>query len=119
MNSFGVFVSQYLSDSEALPSNILAWARGQRGPGLRFVPAIVEFLGYDPTPKLQTMGEQLVRYRRLQGWTQKKMAKRLSVDPGTLARWERGERQPAGPFLQRVEKIVAEQKTEPPQPARE
>ena len=37
-------------------------------------------------------GERLVRRRTSLGLSQKEAAKRLGVDPGTLARWERGER---------------------------
>jgi len=36
------------------------------------------------------------------GLSQKESAKRLGIDPSTLARWERGEREPAGGFLKIV-----------------
>jgi len=35
------------------------------------------------------------------GTSQKESAQRLGVDPGTLARWERGEREPKGEFAKR------------------
>lgn len=38
--------------------------------------------------------------------SQEESAKRLGVDPSTLARWERGEREPAGVFLDRVERFL-------------
>ena len=53
------------------------------------------------------MGEQLVRQRTSLGLSQKEAAERLGVDPGTLARWERCERDPAGVFLQRVRAFLA------------
>jgi len=40
--------------------------------------------------------------------TQGGAAKRLGVDSGTLARWERGEREPAGALLGRVERFLDE-----------
>jgi transcriptional regulator with XRE-family HTH domain len=40
--------------------------------------------------------------------TQGEAAKRLGIDPGTLARWERGEREPAGVLLERVERFLRE-----------
>jgi transcriptional regulator with XRE-family HTH domain len=39
------------------------------------------------------------------GLTQKELAKRLGVDPGTLAGWERSEPEPAGRFLEAVERF--------------
>jgi transcriptional regulator with XRE-family HTH domain len=52
------------------------------------------------------MGEQLVRQRTSLGLSQKEAAERLGVDPGTLAKWERGEREPAGAFLARVKQFL-------------
>jgi transcriptional regulator with XRE-family HTH domain len=34
------------------------------------------------------------------------MARRLQIDPGTLARWERGEREPRGKLLTRLVKVI-------------
>jgi transcriptional regulator with XRE-family HTH domain len=33
-------------------------------------------------------------------------AERIGVDPSTLAKWERGEREPAGVFLGRVKRFL-------------
>jgi transcriptional regulator with XRE-family HTH domain len=44
--------------------------------------------------------------------TQKELAKRLGVDPGTLARWERGEREPTGRFAESVKQFIDAAKTE-------
>jgi transcriptional regulator with XRE-family HTH domain len=45
----------------------------------------------------------LVRQRTGLGLSQKEAAGEIGVDPGTLAKWERGEREPAGGFLRRVQ----------------
>ena len=60
------------------------------------MPAIIRFLGYNPLPEAKSWGERLVRHRTSLGMTQEEAAKRPGLDPGTLARWERGEREPAG-----------------------
>jgi len=52
------------------------------------------------------MGERLVRCRTLLGLSQKVFAGRLEVDQGTLAKWERGEREPAGAFMARVTRFL-------------
>jgi len=41
--------------------------------------------------KPQSVIERFIWARKTHGLTQKEMAKRLSVDPATLARWEKGE----------------------------
>ena len=53
-----------------------------------------------------TPGERLTWIRRCIGLSQEAMARRLRVDPGTLARWERGEMEPKGDHLCGLEKIV-------------
>ena len=59
-----------------------------------------------PLPAATTLAEQLVRHRTSLGASQKEAARSLGVDPGTLARWERGEREPTGVFLQRVRRFL-------------
>ena len=75
--------------------------------------AIIRFLGYDPQPAPRNCGEQLVQRRSSLGLSQKDAAKQLGVDPGTLARWERGERQPTGAFLVRVQRFVGASRAVP------
>jgi len=71
-------------------------------PSLEYMPAIVRFLGYNPLPPAKFMGGRLVRQRTVES------AKRLDVDPSTLAKWERGEREPAGAFLARVDRFLVQ-----------
>lgn len=40
------------------------------------------------------------------GITQGESAPRIGVDQGTLARWERGEREPVGEFAVRVKRFL-------------
>ena len=79
------------------------WELGRTAPALCWLPSIIQFLGYDPAPKPETVGQSLKRYRQLHGIPQHELANRLGVDPGTLGRWERGARQPTGRWLTRVE----------------
>lgn len=67
------------------------WEAGRRAPDLPAVPKIIQFLGYTPWGgKSRMPGERLRAYRWTRGMTQEEMARRLGVDPGTLAGWERG-----------------------------
>ena len=49
------------------------------------------------------MGELLRCHREGRGISQKAMAERLGVDPGTLWKWERGICEPKNEFLRRVQ----------------
>ncbi|MBM4046643.1 MAG: helix-turn-helix transcriptional regulator [Planctomycetes bacterium] len=69
--------------------------RNRSSPALCFIPRIIEFLGYAPDDtKPETLGQKIVAWRRLRGLTQKELARRLGVDPSTIASWERGENRP-------------------------
>jgi site-specific DNA recombinase len=81
------------------------WEANRVQPQFRFMPAIIRFLGYNPSsppPKKGSLGERLVSCRKLMGISQKDLAGQLAVDPCTLARWERGEREPTGKFAARA-----------------
>ncbi len=82
------------------------WEGNLSNPEIRYIPSIIQFLGYNPLPAANGLADQLVRHRTTLGLSQKDAARRLHVDPGTLARWERGERQPTGGFLIRVNRFI-------------
>ena len=65
---------------------ICLWENNRCQPGLRFYPAIMDFLGYCPWEHTQTWGERLNRYRIHQGLSLEQFAQELGVDPGILAR---------------------------------
>jgi transcriptional regulator with XRE-family HTH domain len=89
-------------------SCIFNWESNAARPDIRYMPAIIRFLGYDPLPEPQNCGERLVWRRTSLGLSQKAAAKQLGVDSGTLARWERGEREPTGSFLVLVQRFVGD-----------
>ena len=88
--------------------SVFNWETNTSTPEIRYMPAIIDFLGYDPLPQANTVSEQLVRQRTSLGLSQKESAERLGVDPSTLAKWERGEREPAGAFLARVDHFLVQ-----------
>jgi transcriptional regulator with XRE-family HTH domain len=85
---------------------VYLWERGKAIPTFPYWPKIIEFLGYSPYDPDWTPGERLTWIRKYLGLSQEAMARRLRVDPGTLARWERGEREPRGRFLVRLVKFL-------------
>jgi transcriptional regulator with XRE-family HTH domain len=74
------------------------------------MPAIIDFLSYNPLPPATTLAKRLVRGRMSLGLSRKTAARRMSVDPTTLAKWERGEREPAGDFAARVLRFLGKAK---------
>jgi transcriptional regulator with XRE-family HTH domain len=97
-------VAKRLGTTEAACGN---WELHGATPSLTYMPAIIEFLGYNPLPPAANWAERLVRGRTTLGLTQKTFARKLGVDPSTLARWERGEREPAGALEVRAERLLA------------
>ena len=77
-------------------SVVWRWEAGETEPELRFLPWIFRFIGGDPRPAPASLGAKLVRWREQKGWSRRRLAAELSVDEGTLWRWESGRRWPRG-----------------------
>jgi transcriptional regulator with XRE-family HTH domain len=87
-------------------STVWNWEQGRSHPELRYLPAIISFLSYDPRPKPASLTKQLVWFRQGQGWTQSRLAEVLHVDPTTLGRWELGKKAPWGAYIERVAALL-------------
>ena len=82
-------VAQKLGVTE---STIWNWEANRSSPQIRFILKVIAFLGYDPySTACGSFGERLLAFRRSLGLSQKGLAHRMGVDPGTLGEWERGE----------------------------
>jgi site-specific DNA recombinase len=89
-------------------ASVYNWESDDSKPSTEYMPAIIEFLGYNPLPPAKTLGERLIRHRTSLGLTQSESARRIGVDPGTLARWERDDRKPTGTHTALVKKYLAQ-----------
>lgn len=70
---------------------VINWEYGRCEPSTHRLPAIREFLDYEPEPIATTsLAEHLAAKRCEFGWTQKKAAGALGVDPSTWSAWEAG-----------------------------
>jgi transcriptional regulator with XRE-family HTH domain len=87
-------------------ASVFKWEANASTPEIRYMPAIIRFLGYNPLPAVSTLAERLVRQRTGLGLSQKEAANRIGVDQGTLAKREQGKREPAGAFLARVKRFL-------------
>jgi transcriptional regulator with XRE-family HTH domain len=73
------------------PWTVLNWEKGHTEPPIGTIPAILQYLGYDPFPEPLNLPEQLLAKRRQEGWSIKVAAKSVGVDPCTWGDWERGQ----------------------------
>lgn len=85
---------------------ITGWEGNATIPEVRYLPAIIEFLGYNPLPAANSLAERLATARRALGLSQPKMAVMLGVDPATLMGWEAGRHQPTGKSLDLIARIL-------------
>jgi site-specific DNA recombinase len=87
-------------------TSVFNWEANTSTPEIRYIPAIIRFLGYSPLARANSLAEQLILRRTTLGMTQKDAARELAVDHGTLAKWEQGKREPIGAFLARVKHFL-------------
>ena len=66
------------------------WERHESLRRIDVLPQVIMFLGYDPFPPAGSIGVKLILARRQMGLTQKAMAKRIGIAPGTLGMLEKG-----------------------------
>ena len=97
----GLLQRQVADRLGADPQSVNAWELNYHQPSLRLLPAITEFLGYDPNVVADQapLGRRIAARRRAMGLSQRELAGRLGIDEGTVGRWERGD-------LQRVSRRV-------------
>ena len=88
------------------PWTYLLWEHDRTRPTPRFVPAIIQFLGYDPFPKGVTFPDRLRAARRSLGLTHRALAMELDVDPSTVLNWERGRHTPPVAYWPRLQQLV-------------
>ena len=85
---------------------ITSWEGNATFPEVRYMPAIIQFLGYNPIPAASSLPERLVTARRALGLSQRKMAAKLGVDPATVMGWEAGRHQPTGKSMELIGRIL-------------
>ncbi len=89
-------------------TTIYHWERQRTLPEIRFIAPIIEFLGYDPLPQPKSFPERLKTYRLRMGLSQRKLAEKLGIDPGTLGGWESERHKPAKIYQKLLGEIFTE-----------
>src|SRR5207249_5241069 len=88
-------------------TSVFNWENNRTMPQVRHIPKIIDFLGYNPLPAARSFSEKLRAVRRTLGLSQRAMAKRLGIDPGTLQAWESGRRRPSKKLQRIVDRLTS------------
>jgi DNA-binding XRE family transcriptional regulator len=103
----GLFQAQVAKIIGVDESTVVNWEKEHTNPMLWTIPKIIEFLGYKPNLMQNlTLGQKITAYRYTRGINQEELAHKLGIDPTTLGRWERDERQPKEKFKHRLEPLI-------------
>ena len=76
----------------AAKESLRHWELDQHEPEVRFFPAIIRWLGYNPLPEPKSRGEAIRRARLSKGLSMKELARVVGVDEETVAGVEAGRR---------------------------
>jgi len=84
------------------PWTLRNWETGRRQIAVRFYPAIIAFLGFNPLPRPTTQAGQVAYSRLTRGWSRKRLATIAGVDEATVRRIEADVQHVAGRPLRLV-----------------
>jgi hypothetical protein len=88
--------------------SIVNWERNPTEVGVRFVPAIIRWLGYDPLPEAGTVGDWIVIERTRRGMARRQLARVLRWDEGTLRQYEENTAAPGAERLAQLRDVLGE-----------
>ena len=83
-------------------TSLATWETGCASPDVRFWPAILRFLGYDPRPEPAGFGGRIRAAREAEGLSKRELARRLGLDSGTVGAWERRAARRPAPRIRRI-----------------
>ncbi len=82
------------------------WEAGKAVPPVRFMPAIIAFLGYCPWAPVESLGARLMAARRAHGLSRKRLAALFGVVEPTVQSWEENRTRPGAGFLKRIDAVL-------------
>jgi transcriptional regulator with XRE-family HTH domain len=104
--NLGLLQKQVAKQIGCNTASIVNWEKGYRHPDIRFIPAIIAFLRYNPIPKPEGIPAQLRWARGCLGWSQVEAAMFLGCDESSVSAWELGEHRPIRESLRKIEKLL-------------
>ncbi len=84
----------------------IGWEKHGVEPAVRFIPHIIDWLGYDPFPEGKIFAEQLTWRRKKAGLTRAAFAELLGLNYSTVEQWEHGVCRPNDDNLAKVSLVL-------------
>ena len=82
---------------------ITYWENGRNEPQIKYYPRIISFLWYNPIAADEsTIAGQVFAYRCVNGFSQRRLAKLLNVDPTIVKAWEMCASKPSKKLIKMV-----------------
>lgn len=104
----GLTQSQVAATVQVDENSITGWELGHHDPQVRFMPKVIEFLGYNPVAtECSSIGERLRNWRVEHGVSIKRLQKMLKMDRQTLLRVEFNEHRLQQATLDEVEVFLS------------
>lgn len=86
--------------------SVVNWEKNRTTVGARFVPAIIEWLGYDPLPRASSFGSWIAVERIRRGLARRALADALGWDESTVRRYEEANSPPNAPRLAQLHALL-------------
>lgn len=93
----------------ATAGSVNSWEVGRAEPEVRYIPAIIKFLGYNPRSMPSDTLEQLRWFKWTHGMSLERLGKAMRRDPEQLAGWLSGRIRPFKKSLDMMESFLSSQ----------
>lgn len=91
----------------ATAGSVNSWEVGRAEPEVRYIPKIIEFLGYNPRPAPTETMDRLRWFKWSNGMSLQRLGQAMDRDPEQLADWLSGRVKPFRKSLDTVEAFLA------------
>lgn len=86
--------------------SIYRWETNRNEPEIKYIPKIIEFLGYFPFEiDIGTIAGQIKKYRYLNGLSQEHLANLLNINESTVFHFEKGKHKPKKGTLEKLKQL--------------
>ena len=85
------------------------WENNNTEPEIRYLPAIIRFLGYNPRPEPEDTLERLAWYKWSMGMNYERLGKEVGIHQEQLQDWLSGKRNPFRKSLDKIDEFLQRQ----------
>jgi len=83
--------------------SLVNWEQNHFQPTLKFIPKIIEFLGFDPFPEAEGLIGRLQKFQKKNGLRADEVSKQIGISACLIPAWERGRNKPSKKSLRKIE----------------